>query len=532
MPGSSTGPGNNPRSINTRLITTVPDLHSYIRDVRSRGRSLALVPTMGSLHAGHHSLIRRAKQQCDAALVSVFVNPRQFHSPEDFSSYPRDLEKDAQTLRALNVDGIFAPDADDMYPDGFDTYIEPGKLAIPLDGASRPGHFRGVATIVLKLLNLVQPDVAYFGQKDFQQVQIIRRMVEDLNLEVRLVICPTVREADGLALSSRNTLLSREARKAATVLSRSLRHGESMVHAGEVQAGKLLNAMQQVVAAEPCVSLDYLALVNPQDLQPVERVSAGTVALIAARVGPVRLIDNLILGPPGANPDLLLQLAFSARPVIDAAARIPGLETEALCRRITACRDCAAISVVMIPPREFLAKYLHRDYPDLNRVRVAVIGRDATMAASHYLYKHPAPFTRFGKELFALLGVEDFHQFKQACVLTDALRCHVQSEHVPEKALAYCARHLRDELKQFPRLQAVVVLGEDAYLQFQRDLLERRAEEIKPFEELMAAGGWAQEDVQIPQVPVEKLRAIYAYHPTMGYKHSPCIAGALPPLNP
>ena len=363
---------------------------------------------------------------------------------------------------------------EDIYPAGFDTFVEPGKLAAPLEGASRPGHFRGVTTIVLKLFNLVQPDVAYFGQKDFQQVQIIRRLVEDLNLNVRLVICPIVREADGLALSSRNALLSREARQAATVLHRCLRHGETLVQAGEVHAQNLLKAMQAVVEKEPLVALDYLALVNPSQLEPVERVSAGTVALIAARVGSVRLIDNLIFGPPGASPELLLQLAFSARPVIDSGARIPGLETEALCRRIDTCRDCAAISSVMIPPREFLAKYLKRDYPDLNRVRVVVIGRDAPMDPDHYLYKHPDRPTRFATALYALLGVENFQDFKKAFVLTDALRCHVQSEHVPEKALTYCARHLREELKQFPNLQTVVILGEDAYRQFQRDILERQ----------------------------------------------------------
>ena len=189
--------------------------------------------------------------------------PSQFNSGEDFASYPRDLQKDAEALRALNVDGIFAPHQEDMYPAGFDTFVEPGKLAAPLEGASRPGHFRGVATIVLKLFNLVQPDVAYFGQKDFQQVQIIRRLVEDLNLNVRLVICPIVREADGLALSSRNVLLSREARQAATVLHRCLRHGETLVQAGEVHAENLLQAMQAVVEEEPLVALDYLALVNP-----------------------------------------------------------------------------------------------------------------------------------------------------------------------------------------------------------------------------------------------------------------------------
>jgi hypothetical protein len=345
------------------------------------------------------------------------------------------------------------------------------------------------------------------------------------------VICPIVRESDGLALSSRNALLSREARQAATVLHRCLRHGETLVHAGEVRARNLLVAMQSVIKEEPRVELDYLALVNPLHLEPVERVSAGTVALIAARVDSVRLIDNLIFGPPGASPELLLQLAFSARTIIDSDALIPGLEIEALCRRIESCRDCAAMSAVMIPPREFLAKYLKRDYPDLNRVRVMVIGRDSPMDPDHYLYKHLARPTRFATALCALLGVEDMETFKKSFVLTDALRCHVQSEHVPEKALTYCARHLRDELKQFPNLQAAVILGEDAYLQFQKDVLERPGDEIKPFEEILKPEGWAQEDVAFPLLKSGTLHVIYGYHPTIGYKHSPSLAPALPPLS-
>jgi pantoate--beta-alanine ligase len=517
--------------MHTRLITSVADLQSFVRELRPRGRSLALVPTMGALHEGHLSLIRRAKQQCDAVLVSIFVNPTQFNSDEDFTRYPRDLQKDVEVLRALNVDGIFTPRAEDLYPAGFDTFVEPGKLTAPFEGAARPGHFRGVSTIVLKLFNLVQPDLAYFGQKDFQQVQIIRRMVDDLNLPVRLVICPIVREADGLALSSRNALLSPADRQASTVLHRCLRHGDTLVQAGEVRAQNLLQAMREVVNAEPRVTLEYLALVNPLQFEPVERVTAGTVALLAARVGAVRLIDNLILGPPGTNPELLLQLAFAARPVVDPGARIPGLEIEALCRRIATCRDCAAMSSVMIPPREFLAKYLKRDYPDLNCVRVVVIGRDAPMVPEHYFYKHPDRPDRFTTALFALLGVENYENFKQAFVLTDALRCHVQSAHVPEKALTFCARHLREELKQFPNLHTVVVLGKDAYQQFQREVLERQGVEIKPYEGMLNAEGWAEEQVPFPSLITGTLHVIYGYHPTRNQKQSPSLASALPPLS-
>ena len=514
--------------MHTRLVTSVSDLQGCLRDLRARGRSLALVPTMGALHQGHESLIRQAKQQCDAVLVSIFVNPAQFDSREDLAKYPRTLENDAELLRALKVDGIFAPAAEDIYPQGFSTFVEPAKLALPFEGAARAGHFRGVATIVLKLFNLVQPDVAYFGQKDFQQAQVIRRMIEDLNLNVRLVICPIVREGDGLALSSRNTLLTPEARQAATVLHRCLREGEKLVHEGEVHAGALLAAMRAVVDSEPQVALDYLALVDPSQLEPVERVSAGTVALVAGRVGSVRLIDNLILGPPGASPEMLLQLAFAVSPVIDAAARVPGLETEALCQRIGACRDCAAFPSVTIPPREFLATYLKRDYPDLNRVRVVVIGRASPLVADSYLYKHPERPTRFTSALYSLLGVQDFQEFKQSFVLTDAMRCHVQYGHVPGRAASYCARYLRQEIKEFPNLRTAVILGEDVYLQFQKDILGRREAEIKPFERLVEPQGWAEEHVSCSLVPAGTLQLIYCYHPVMGYKHtSPLPPGLL-----
>ena len=295
----------------TRLFTSTCDVRSYARDVKRRGLSLALVPTMGALHDGHRSLLRRAQRECDAVLVSIFVNPTQFNSPRDFAKYPRDLEKDAEELRELNVDAIFAPHSDEMYPPGFETYIAPGKLTESFEGSARPGHFRGVSTIVLKLFNLVQPDLSYFGQKDFQQGRVIQRMLEDFNLDVRLVICPTVREGDGLAMSSRNALLSPDARHAATALYRSLRHGETLVHAGEVCAERVLNAMTAILDQERPVEVDYLALVDPTYLEPVERVTPGTVALVAARIADTRLIDNLIFGPPGADPEALVRLAFT-----------------------------------------------------------------------------------------------------------------------------------------------------------------------------------------------------------------------------
>jgi pantoate--beta-alanine ligase len=518
--------------MDTKQITSVAELHSYLRDVRSRGRSLGLVPTMGALHAGHLSLIRRAKQQCDTVLVTIFVNPTQFNSADDLARYPHDLQKDLALLSELNVEAVFAPSREDIYPPGFETFVEPGHVAASFEGSSRPGHFRGVATIVLKLFNLVQPDTAYFGQKDFQQVQLIRRMVEDFNLNLRLVICPIVREADGLALSSRNALLDPEDRIAAAVLQRSLRHGEKLAQGGESQAQVLLDAMKEVVQSEPRVTLDYLAIANPLTLEPVESAVAGSVALIAARVGPVRLIDNLILGPPGANSEALLQSAFSARQVMEPGARLPGLETEALARRVAACRQCAAISAVMIPPREYLAKYLKREYPDLNRVRVAVIGRDASMNPERYVYKNPDRSNAFTTALCGMLGVKDLQEFKRSFVLTDAMRCHVQSEHISEKALGYCAAHTREELKLFPNLQTVVTLGMDAYWQFQREILGRPANAIKPFEALMRDKGWADETVEVPLLKSKTIHAIYCHHPTMGYHANPSLAGVvLQPAN-
>jgi len=258
---------------------------------------------MGALHEGHLSLVRHAKAQCDVVVVSIFVNPTQFGPGEDFAGYPRELERDSELLRSHEVDVIFTPSVEEVYPPGFDTFVEPGSLAVPLEGAARPGHFRGVATVVVKFFNMVQPDLAYFGQKDFQQVQVIRKLVEDLNLNVRLVVCPIVREPDGLALSSRNVFLSPEERQAARALNRCLCEGERLAHAGEGDPQSLLKKMREVVETEPLVKLEYLTIIDPAHFTPAERVTAGSVALIAARVGSVRLIDNLIFGPPGSNPD-------------------------------------------------------------------------------------------------------------------------------------------------------------------------------------------------------------------------------------
>ncbi len=510
-----------------RLITSIAEMKTCSQQIHAAGKSLALVPTMGALHDGHLTLVRQAQRQCDAVIVSIFVNPSQFGPAEDFATYPTNLEKDLEQLRAFKVEAVFAPDAAAMYPEGFETFVEPGATAASLEGASRPGHFRGVATVVLKLFNVVKPQVAYFGQKDFQQALVIRRLVEDLNLDVRLVFCPIVRDADGLARSSRNASLNAQDRKAALTLYRGLRRAEELAHSGETGAKKILEEMRKVFAAEPQVRLDYAAIVEPTRLNPVERVMAGCVALVAARVGSARLIDNLIFGPPGTTPEMLLQLALTGPHTVDARARIPGLETESLRTKIESCRDCAAISSVLLPPREFLVKYLKRHYSDLNAVRVVVIGRDAPMNAENLLYRNPEMTNRFVNALYELIGVKDFLEFKQRFALTDALRCHATVAHVPDKALEHCVRHLREELKLFPNLESVVVLGTDAYLQFQRLVLGRSDRDFKPFNEKLGAQGWAMEEVRIPSLGDRAIQAFYCHHPTYEYKRSPSIASKL-----
>ena len=294
-----------------RLITTVHEMKSVAREIRAQGKSLALVPTMGALHEGHLSLARRARRECDAVVVSIFVNPKQFGPGEDLARYPRNLDRDLDLLVPLQVDAAFAPGATEIYPQGFDTFIEPGALAAPLEGAARPGHFSGVATVVVKLFNIVRPDVACFGQKDFQQGLVIRHLARDLNLDVRLAICPIVREPDGLAKSSRNAYLDAEDRRAALALYRSLRRAQEIVDAGQIDAGLIVEEMGKVFAAEPRVTPDYAVVVEPARLSPVQRVTPGCVALVAARVGSTRLIDNWIIAPPGTSDDERIQLALA-----------------------------------------------------------------------------------------------------------------------------------------------------------------------------------------------------------------------------
>lgn len=510
-----------------RVIQSVTEMRSHSRELRARGRSLALVPTMGALHEGHFSLVRLARRQCDATVVSIFVNPKQFNSPDDLELYPRDLDKDLELLEPFKVDAVFAPAEMEMYAEGFTTSVDPGEIAASLEGAARPGHFRGVATVVVKLFNIVRPDVAYFGQKDFQQAMVIRRLVDDLNLDLRFVVAPIVRDADGLAVSSRNVLLTAEERRAALTISRSLKRAEELAQSGETDAGKIREEMKKVCAAQPALQLEYAALVDPVKLEPVARVAPGCVALVAARVGKVRLIDNVVFGPPGASPEMLLQLALTAQAIVNPQALIPGFKSEAVRRSIEACRECAAYSSILMPPREFLTQYVKTMIPDLSVPLGAVIGRDAPLNRDNFLYRYPEMSNRFTRNLFELLGVKDFSEFNARFVLTDAIRCHDTGPHVPEKALDYCSRHLRDELSLFPNLRLFVVLGEDAYWQFQRFMLGRNNTEFKPFNDLLGKQGWAREEARLPSFGEHLMRVFYCYHPTYGYKRSPSIAAML-----
>jgi len=253
---------------------------------------LGLVPTMGALHAGHLSLVQRARDECPTVAMSIFVNPTQFGPHEDLSRYPRPLERDLQLAQDGGVDLVFNPSADEMYPSRFSTHVEVGVPALRWEGERRPGHFRGVATVVAKLFTIVSPQRAYFGQKDFQQLAVVRRMVADLNLPVDVIGCPTIREPDGLALSSRNVYLSDDDRPFATALHNALAEGRRRLASGERDGEAIRDAMERVLQDTPGVSVDYAAVVDPHTLEPLKRIEGPAHGLIAVRLGPVRLIDN------------------------------------------------------------------------------------------------------------------------------------------------------------------------------------------------------------------------------------------------
>lgn len=280
-----------------RHVHSVAEMKAACREITRAGRTLGFVPTMGALHEGHASLVRTSKAQCDATAVSIFVNPLQFGPSEDLSKYPRTPERDSQILESQGADVLFLPTASEMYPAGATTQVEVGGLSERLDGLSRPGHFRGVATVVAKLFEIVRPDFAFFGQKDAAQVAVLRRMVRDLDMDVKLVVCPIVREPDGLAMSSRNAYLTPEQRKQGLILSRSLAEVQRTAEAGEGDAEKLITLGKNAIQQEPAARLDYFAIVDPDSLEPVSDTSRGALVAVAAYVGTTRLIDNLLLPP-------------------------------------------------------------------------------------------------------------------------------------------------------------------------------------------------------------------------------------------
>jgi pantoate--beta-alanine ligase len=281
-----------------RVVRTVAELRALLAPERRAGRSIGLVPTMGAFHAGHRSLMARARAAHDVVVVSLFVNPTQFAPTDDLSAYPRDEARDAEIAAAEGVDVLFAPPVEEVYPDGFATTVGVGGISESLEGAHRPGHFDGVATVVTKLLNMVGPDTAFFGQKDAQQALVIRKLVRDLDIPVRIEVCPTVREPDGLALSSRNAYLDAAQRTRAVALSRALRAAEAAVAAGERDAAVVEAAARAALAAHD-VEPEYVALVDPDTLSPVDRIGREVLVALAARVGPARLIDNVLIQTNG-----------------------------------------------------------------------------------------------------------------------------------------------------------------------------------------------------------------------------------------
>jgi len=281
------------------LISSAAEMTALSKEARRSGKRIGFVPTMGALHAGHISLVHAARARCDVVVASIFINPTQFGPNEDFSKYPRTFDADCAMLEKEKTDYAFHPSVEEMYPKGAATWVAVEGLSEKLDGQSRPGHFRGVTTVVAKLFNIVQPDMAFFGQKDAAQVAIIRKMVRDLDMDVEIVACPIVREADGLAMSSRNAYLSPEQRRRATVLNRSLMRLQMLMDRGEANSAALIVTGKQVIAEEPAAKLDYFEIVNPETLDPVSEVSGGALIAVAAWVGSTRLIDNMLV--PGTT---------------------------------------------------------------------------------------------------------------------------------------------------------------------------------------------------------------------------------------
>jgi pantoate--beta-alanine ligase len=276
-----------------QLVTSIKKMQQFSLSHRRKEKKISFVPTMGALHKGHLSLVQKARKLGDFVVASIFVNPTQFGPTEDYKKYPRNLNKDKELLRKAGCDLIFTPEVKDIYPEGYLTYVNVEELSNKLEGASRPGHFQGVCTIVAKLFNIVQPDFAIFGQKDAQQAIIIKKMTEDLNFAVKIIVSPTVREKDGLACSSRNSYLNPEERKQAKILYQSLKLGEKMIRAGEKNPSKIVREMRELINRKKLAKIDYIAITDSQSLHPVKELKGELLLSLAVKFGKTRLIDNL-----------------------------------------------------------------------------------------------------------------------------------------------------------------------------------------------------------------------------------------------
>lgn len=281
-----------------QVAKTVREVRAWMKLARADGKTVGFVPTMGYFHEGHLNLMRRAKAECDLCVVSLFVNPTQFGPSEDFQRYPRDFARDAAMAESVGVDLLFAPEVEEMYPEGYQTYVEVTEVTRRLEGEARPGHFRGVATVCTKLFNIVQADRAYFGKKDYQQLKVIQRLVRDLNIPTEIVPCETVREPDGLAMSSRNVYLKPDERQAATVLYRALCAGRDAILAGERDGKRVQALVEQVIATEPLVKPEYVDVADAETLEPLTDLHGEVLISVAARVGVARLIDNITVTVP------------------------------------------------------------------------------------------------------------------------------------------------------------------------------------------------------------------------------------------
>jgi len=278
-----------------KTITKIGEMRSAVKALKSQGKTIGFVPTMGYLHEGHLSLVRESIKKADSTVVSVFINPAQFGPTEDFEDYPRDMKRDSEILEKEGVDYLFVPEVKEMYPEGYKTYVEVCGFQDRLCGRSRPGHFRGVSTVVLKLFNIVNPDFSFFGQKDAQQAIILEKMVQDLDLEVKIEILPIIREEDGLALSSRNTYLNTEERRAALVLSESLGEAQKMIEKGEKDVESIISRMKEIIKGEPLAKIDYIEIVDMDNLNPLTSIGKKVLVALAVFIGKVRLIDNVIV---------------------------------------------------------------------------------------------------------------------------------------------------------------------------------------------------------------------------------------------